>query len=131
MSEQPKLIEVEADPTIAARRPREGTLAEVLAGSADWCVVEGDCAEVMPDIPERGVAHVITDPPYEAEAHSLQRRVKNGERTSRWGGGGQSTCATPPSRSSRSARSNAGRRDWSSLESRRGGSLCSVRWRPR
>lgn len=52
----------------------EGTLAQVLAGEATWCVVEGDCLEVLPTIPDRAVAHVITDPPYEAEAHTPQRR---------------------------------------------------------
>lgn len=36
----------------------------------------GDCREVLPGL-ER-VDHVITDPPYEAEAHTQQRRVKRG-----------------------------------------------------
>jgi DNA modification methylase len=36
----------------------------------------GDCREVLPLIDK--VDHVITDPPYEAEAHTLQRRVKRG-----------------------------------------------------
>ncbi len=39
----------------------------------------GDCLEVLPEV--RWVDHVITDPPYEAEAHTNQRRV------SRKGGG--------------------------------------------
>lgn len=30
-------------------------------------------------LPERSVHHIIQDPPYEAEAHTLQRRVKRGE----------------------------------------------------
>ncbi len=51
---------------------REGTLAEVLAGAADWVVVEGDCLEVLPTIPDKGVAHVITDPPYSAYVHGKQ-----------------------------------------------------------
>jgi site-specific DNA-methyltransferase (adenine-specific) len=51
-------------------RKREGTLAEVLAGSADWCVVEGDCLEVLPTIPDKAVAHVITDPPYSERVHA-------------------------------------------------------------
>lgn len=42
----------------------EGTLTQVLAGEATWCVIEGDCLEVLPTIPDRAVAHVITDPPY-------------------------------------------------------------------
>jgi site-specific DNA-methyltransferase (adenine-specific) len=51
----------------------EGTLAEVLAGAADWCVVEGDCLEVLPSIPDKAVAHVITDAPYIAAVHAKQR----------------------------------------------------------
>ena len=54
-----------------------------------WTVIHGDCLEVLPTLGDRSVAHVITDPPYEAEAHTLQRRVKrqdgNGE-NSKWGG---------------------------------------------
>jgi hypothetical protein len=52
----------------------EGTLAQVLAGEADWVVVEGDCAEVLPSIPDKGVAHVITDPPYSEHVHGKARR---------------------------------------------------------
>lgn len=37
-------------------------------------IYHGDCREVLPTLDR--VDHVITDPPYEAEAHSLQRRVK-------------------------------------------------------
>jgi site-specific DNA-methyltransferase (adenine-specific) len=51
-------------------------LADVLTGRARYALVEGDCLEVLPMLPERSVAHVITDPPYEAEAHTKQRRVK-------------------------------------------------------
>ena len=58
---------------------------------SDWEVITGDCFEVMRGMVERGekVAHVIADPPYEAEAHTAHRRVKRtgsgaGER---WGNG--------------------------------------------
>jgi DNA modification methylase len=34
----------------------------------------GDCRDILPTL--EAVDHVITDPPYEAEAHTLQRRVK-------------------------------------------------------
>lgn len=54
------------------------TVADVLEGRASWCVVCADNAEVLPTLPDKSVAHVITDPPYEAEAHTLQRRVFNG-----------------------------------------------------
>jgi site-specific DNA-methyltransferase (adenine-specific) len=50
------------------------TIADVLEGRARWCLIEGDNAEVLPALPAKSVAHVITDPPYEAEAHTLGRR---------------------------------------------------------
>lgn len=53
------------------------TIADVLEGRARYCVVEGDCLDVMRDLPDRCVDHVITDPPYEAEAHTLNRRLKS------------------------------------------------------
>lgn len=40
------------------------TLADVLYGRAPWCVLEADCLEVLPCLPEASVAHVITDPPF-------------------------------------------------------------------
>jgi len=36
-------------------------------------IYHGDCLEILPRL--GAVDHVITDPPYEAEAHTLQRRV--------------------------------------------------------
>jgi DNA modification methylase len=39
-------------------------------------VVEGDCLQVLPTLPDKSVAHVITDPPYEAEAHTKARRQR-------------------------------------------------------
>jgi site-specific DNA-methyltransferase (adenine-specific) len=41
-----------------------------------WVMHCGDCLDVLPTI-ER-VDHCITDPPYEAEAHTKQRRVRRG-----------------------------------------------------
>jgi site-specific DNA-methyltransferase (adenine-specific) len=41
----------------------------------------GDCLDPvsgMASLGDKSVDHVITDPPYEAEAHTLQRRVKRG-----------------------------------------------------
>ena len=64
------------------------TVDDVLAGRAQWAVVHGDCLDVMATMPARSVAHVITDPPYEAEAHTAHRRVKRGgEAGERWGNG--------------------------------------------
>lgn len=48
------------------------TIADVLEGRARWAVVHGDCLDVLPTI-ER-VDHVLTDPPYEVECHTKQRR---------------------------------------------------------
>lgn len=53
-------------------------IAAVLAGNRRWCVATGYCREVLATLPEKCVDHVVTDPPYEAEAHTLQRRVKRG-----------------------------------------------------
>jgi site-specific DNA-methyltransferase (adenine-specific) len=36
----------------------------------------GDCLEGMATLPDKSVDHVITDPPYEAEAHTEGRRIK-------------------------------------------------------
>jgi site-specific DNA-methyltransferase (adenine-specific) len=41
----------------------------------DWVTIfHGDCLEIMPEL--ASVDHIITDPPFEVEAHTLQRRVK-------------------------------------------------------
>lgn len=52
----------------------------------------GDCLAGLAELPDKSVDHVITDPPYEAEAHTLQRRGKRAEGahdggTYRWQGG--------------------------------------------
>lgn len=51
------------------------TIQDVIEGRARWAVVCADCAEVLPTLPEKSVAHVITDPPYEQQAHTLGRRL--------------------------------------------------------
>jgi site-specific DNA-methyltransferase (adenine-specific) len=51
-------------------------IAEVLAGSRRWTVLNSDNRDVLPTLPAKSVAHVITDPPYEAEAHTRGRRLK-------------------------------------------------------
>ena len=40
-----------------------------------WTMHFGDCLQVMAGMEARSVDHVITDPPYEAEAHTKQRRT--------------------------------------------------------
>lgn len=63
------------------------TIADVLSGRAQWTVLAADSSEVLPMLPDGSVDHVIQDPPYEAEAHTLQRRVKRSDPRSRseWG----------------------------------------------
>jgi DNA modification methylase len=43
-------------------------------------IYHGDCRAVIPQLVRAwvGVDHIITDPPYELEAHTLQRRTKPG-----------------------------------------------------
>lgn len=45
----------------------------VIAGEARWCVVTGDCREVMAGMPDRSVDHMICDPPYSKRVHSSVR----------------------------------------------------------
>lgn len=49
------------------------SIADVLSGSARWAVVCGDNRDILPTIPDRGVDHVITDPPYSEHVHSKSR----------------------------------------------------------
>lgn len=44
-------------------------LEQVLNGSRQWCVIHADNGDVLPTIPDKGVTHVITDPPYDAKTH--------------------------------------------------------------
>lgn len=53
---------------------KDATIQDVLGGRARWCVVEGDNAEVLPTLPPKSVAHVITDPPYSEKVHKATRR---------------------------------------------------------
>lgn len=54
---------------------RDATPADVLAGRARWSLVHGDNRDVLPTLPAKSVAHVITDPPYEIDAHTKGRRM--------------------------------------------------------
>lgn len=42
---------------------------------AGWTMHRGDCLEVMATMADKSVDSIITDPPYETEAHTLQRRA--------------------------------------------------------
>jgi hypothetical protein len=72
-----RMVEGEAREWAGEEAMSEGTVEQVLAGEASWCVVSGECLDVFSQI--IAVDHVITDPPFEAEAHTLQRRVKRGD----------------------------------------------------
>ena len=43
---------------------RSATPADVLAGRARWCVVEGDALAVLASLPDGCIDAVVTDPPY-------------------------------------------------------------------
>lgn len=56
----------------------DATIADVLEGRARWAIVQGDCLQVLPTLPDKSVAHVITDPPYSEEfTHGKMRRGLN------------------------------------------------------
>lgn len=48
-------------------------IAAVLEGRAQWAIVECDCLDILPTLPDRSVTHVITDPPYSEHVHSKSR----------------------------------------------------------
>lgn len=50
------------------------TIAEILAGRAQYAVLEADCSEVLPMLPERSVDHVVSDPPFSERVHVGQSR---------------------------------------------------------
>lgn len=63
-----------------------------------WKLFEGDCldpATGLASLADKSVDHVICDPPYEAEAHTLQRRTKE-TFGSRVGGGDTRGAAIKP-----------------------------------
>lgn len=54
----------------------EATISDVLEGRARWCVAEGDCMQILPTIPDKAVAHTLTDPPYSANLYARTRTNK-------------------------------------------------------
>jgi site-specific DNA-methyltransferase (adenine-specific) len=51
-------------------------IASVADGRERWALICADNREVLPLLADKSVDHVITDPPYEAEAHTKGRRIK-------------------------------------------------------
>jgi site-specific DNA-methyltransferase (adenine-specific) len=68
------------------------SIADVLEGRAGWTVVHGDCLDVLPTLPDRSVAHVITDPPYSEHVHGKSRAGAS-KKTLRDGNGHITRCA--------------------------------------
>lgn len=67
----------------AIRDERAAKVEAVLSAGAkqakwigDALMIQGDCLEVVPSLGR--VDHVITDPPYDKEAHTQKRRVRRG-----------------------------------------------------
>ncbi len=54
------------------------SIQDVLEGRARWTVVCGDNREVLPTLPDKSVAHVISDSPYSEHVHGKQRRMLRG-----------------------------------------------------
>lgn len=56
----------------------EGTIAQVLAGDATWALMQGDCREVLPTLPDKSVAHVVSDPPFTQYVSDSARSAPDG-----------------------------------------------------
>lgn len=56
----------------------DASLAQVLGRERAWCVLQGDCLEIMRTLPLKSIDHVITDPPYETSTHTKSRRSSRG-----------------------------------------------------
>ena len=52
------------------------TIQDVLTGRAKWCVITGDCLDVLRTIPAGSVDAVVTDPPYGETSLGWDRIVK-------------------------------------------------------
>lgn len=48
-------------------------LRRVIDGDARWCVLDGDCRDVLSALPDRCIDHVFTDPPYSRKVHASVR----------------------------------------------------------
>jgi site-specific DNA-methyltransferase (adenine-specific) len=52
----------------------DATIADVVSGASRWCIVHGDCLEIMHELST--VDHVIADPPYSRHVHSADRHLR-------------------------------------------------------
>ncbi len=60
-----------------AAKGNGATPADVLAGRAEWCAVNGDGFALARSLGERAVDHVIGDPPYDEQTHAGTRSMKD------------------------------------------------------
>jgi site-specific DNA-methyltransferase (adenine-specific) len=56
-----------------------GMIADVLSGAARWTVCEGDCLAILATLPDACVDHVVTDPPYSEQVHTMARTNRRRE----------------------------------------------------
>lgn len=59
-----KLIKAVAQSESAYVTAKEGLLPEVCTGDADYAILTGDCLALLPQLPDKSVDLVITDPPH-------------------------------------------------------------------
>jgi 16S rRNA G966 N2-methylase RsmD len=57
-------------------RSQTSSIENLVRGDARWCVLTADNARVLPALPEQSVAHIITDPPYDARTTANMRTHK-------------------------------------------------------
>ncbi len=57
----------------------EGTVEQVLSGTATWCVIHGDYHEVLPTLPDLSIDISCSDPPYSEKVHKGVRSAKRNE----------------------------------------------------
>ena len=62
----------------------EATVDDVIHGEARWCVIEGDCLDVLPTIVPRSVQAVVTDPPYAVSLEGVSHVGQPGKGTRRF-----------------------------------------------
>src|SRR5678809_1532689 len=56
------------------------TWQSIISGERRWAVICADNAEILPQLPDKSVAHVITDPPYSDHVHGVHEDNGGGVR---------------------------------------------------
>jgi hypothetical protein len=67
---------LEPEPIRGPTPEQAAEIARVLSGEQRWAVIRGDNRGILPTLPDRCVAHVITDPPYSRHVHASVRSSK-------------------------------------------------------